>query len=171
MGLLDLEASDGEARPRIPPRASHEVPHATRDRGRARPGHRPAGELRQGGDRDPRAALVPRRELQLARGHGIARVHRVDREPPRESGPPRSLEGEGREARWTLGLRLGLRRDRCAWRIGMMPVESVRPFCVDRISDGTTAASSGTTETTKKKSGLHGLLEFRALAAEEILTR
>src|SRR5207249_6730126 len=86
MGLLDLEASDGEARPRIPPRASHEIPHATGDRGRARPGRRPAGKLRQGGDRDPRAALVPRGELQLARGHGIARVHRVDREPPRESG-------------------------------------------------------------------------------------
>src|SRR2546425_5506896 len=120
MGLLDLEAGDGEARPRIPPRPSHEIPHATRDGGREGPGGRPAGELRQGGNRDPRATLVPRRELQFARRDGIARVHRMDRESPRESRPPRSLEGEGREARRTLGLRRGLRRNRCAKRNGVM---------------------------------------------------
>jgi len=95
MGLVDLEAGDGEARPGVPPGASCEISHATGDRGCARPGRRPPRELREGGDRDARAALIPRRKLQFPRRDRIACLHRVDCEPPREGRPPRPSEGEG----------------------------------------------------------------------------
>src|SRR2546427_11972210 len=112
MGLVDLEAGDGEARAGVPPGSPRRTPHPTRDRGRASAGRRPPRELHQRGDRDPRTSFVPRHELQFTGSYGLTRVHGLDREPLGAGRPSRPSEGEAPEALRTLGFRRDLRLDR-----------------------------------------------------------
>src|SRR6266571_506884 len=112
VGVIHLEARHGRSGSRVPPGAEGGGPYATRYGGRARASDRPPRDVREGGDRDRGAALVPHHELQFARRDRRSRICGVDREPPRSERRARPSQAEAGEGHGPRGLRRDLRRDR-----------------------------------------------------------
>src|SRR6266581_4802368 len=112
VGVIHLEARHGRSGSRVPPGPEGGIPYATRYGGRARASDRPPRDVREGGDRDRGAALVPHHELQFARRDRRSRICGVDREPPRSERRARPSQAEAGEGHGPRGLRRDLRRDR-----------------------------------------------------------